>query len=83
MEGKVMNLVMGIVLVIVGFVIVFYIVGNMAPTMVTAAGNISGSGLPLAGLFASNGVLLLIFMVAVFVALILLAFSLWKGKGSY
>jgi hypothetical protein len=32
--------------VIIGIVVIFYLVGNLAPTLSTAAGNISGSGLP-------------------------------------
>jgi hypothetical protein len=80
MEGSINKLVMGIVFVIVGFVVVFYIVGALAPTITTASGNISGSGLPLAGLFSSSGVLLIILMVAIFIALLLLAFKLFKDK---
>lgn len=80
MDGKITNLVTGIVFIIVGFIVVFYIVGNMSSTLTTASTNITNSGLPLASLFSSSGVLLLILMVAVFIALMLLAFKLFKGK---
>jgi predicted membrane protein len=75
---EVKNLVISIVLVIVGFVTVFYLIGGTAPTLVAASNNISGSTLPMSALFGSNGVLLVIFMIAVFVALLLLAFGMWK-----
>ena len=81
MESAVYKLVTGIVFVIIGFVIVFYIIGNMAGTITTASGNISNSGLPLASLFSNSGVVLIIFMIAVFMALIILAFKLFKGGG--
>jgi predicted membrane protein len=77
-EVDVKGLVVSIILVIVGFVTVFYLVGGTAGTIVTASQNISGSGLPLASLFSSSGVLLIIFMIAIFVALLLMAFKMWK-----
>ena len=49
--------------IIIGIVLVFLIVGNLAATIITAAGNISGSGLPLAGLFGASGVVLIIVMI--------------------
>ena len=64
------KMVTGVVLVIVGIVVIFYLVGNTAPTLTAAADNISGSGLPLAGLFASNGVVLLIFMAGILLTII-------------
>ena len=80
MDGKIKSLVIGIVFVIVGFVVIFYIVGALAPTLTVASANISGSGLPLASLFSSSGVLLIILMVAIFIALLILAFKLFTGK---
>ena len=49
--------------IIIGIVLVFLIVGNLAATIITAAGNISGSGLPLASLFGASGVVLIIVMI--------------------
>lgn len=74
------KLISGLVLLIVGIVVIFYIVGGTAGTLTTAAGNISNSGLPLAGLFASNGVVLLVVMAAILLAVIFMALK-WAGKG--
>lgn len=81
--NQVLNIILSIVLVIVGFIVVFYIVGNLSPTLTTAAGNISNSGLPLAGLFTASGILMILFMIFVFLALLLLLFALVKSKGKY
>ena len=51
---------------IIGFILVFFVVGALAATLISSANNISGSGLPLASLFASGGALLVIFMVLLF-----------------
>lgn len=75
MDGMITKLVM----LIVGIVVIFYIVGGTAGTLTTAAGNISSSGLPLAGLFSSSGVVLLVFMAGILIAIISLAMK-WKGK---
>ena len=74
------NIIIGVILTIIGFIVVMTLVGSTAGDLTTAAGNITDSGLPLASLFSANGVLLLIFMVAVFLSLILLAFKIFKGK---
>lgn len=75
---SVQNIVVGVVLLIVTFIITFLIVGNTAGTLTDAADNISGSGLPLAGLFSSSGVVLLVFMAGLLVTLVVLAFSFNK-----
>ena len=69
-----------LVLVIVGIVVVFYIVGALAPTLTDAATNISLSGLPLAGLFGSSGVVILLFMVGVFLAILFAVMRMHKSK---
>lgn len=51
--------------VILAIVLTFLIVGNLAGTIIVAAGNISGSGLPLASLFGASGIALIIFMVGI------------------
>lgn len=58
------------ILAIVGVIVIFLLVGNTASSMTDAADNLSGSGLPLASLFSSNGVVLMIFMVGIIVAVI-------------
>ena len=70
------KLITSIVMVIVGIVIIFYIVGGTASTLTDAADNISGSGLPLAALFASNGVVLLIFMAGILLVIIGVSMSM-------
>ena len=81
MDGSIGNMIRNVVFVIVGIVVIFYIVGGTSTVLTQAANNISSSGLPLAGLFASNGVVLLIFMAGVLLAIIVLAFGISKvGK---
>ena len=77
--NTIVNIVIGVVLIVIGFIVVMTLVGSTAGDLISASDNISASGLPLANLFASSGVLLLIFMVSVFIALVLLAFSLMKS----
>jgi hypothetical protein len=48
---------------IIMIIVIFNLVGTTAATVIIAAGNISGSGLPLATLFGAGGVVLTIFMV--------------------
>lgn len=73
----------GLVLVIVLFIVSFLLVGNTAGDLTTAADNISGSGLPLASLFSSNGVVLLTFMAGLLISLVVIAFSFAQsGKGN-
>lgn len=60
----------GVILTIIAIVVVFNIVGGTSTTLTTAADNISGSGLPLATLFQSTGVVLLIFMAGILLAVI-------------
>jgi len=74
------KIVTSVVLLIVGIVVIFYLVGNTAGTLITASGNISGSGLPLAGLFSSTGIVLLIFMAGILLTIITLALKHHKHK---
>ena len=69
----------GIVGAIVSIIVVFLIIGGMSSTITDSASNISGSGLPLASLFGSSGVVLIVFMVAVLLGIIALAFKMFKG----
>ncbi len=62
--------VVGIIFTIIGTILAFLLVGNLAPDITTAADNISGSGLPLASLFASDGIVLLVFMAGLLVSLV-------------
>ena len=73
------NILIGVVSSIILFIITFRIIGGTAADITTAAGNISGSGLPLASLFGSSGVVLLVFMAGVLIALITRALKMHKG----
>ena len=73
-------MVTGLIMLIVGIVVVFYIVGSTASTLTTASTNISGSGLPLASLFGSNGVVLMIIMAGILIAIITVALKAGKSK---
>lgn len=66
----------GVVLVIVAIIVIFQLVGNTATDITNAANNISSSGLPLAGLFASDGVVPLIYMVGILLAIVGVTFGL-------
>lgn len=77
---NVKGVVTGVVLLIVTIIVSFLIVGSTAGDLTTAADNISGSGLPLASLFASNGVVLLVFMARLLIAIVTIALSFAKGK---
>lgn len=72
------NIVVGLVLLIVAFIVTFQIVGSTAGDLSDAATNISTSGLPLASLFASNGIVMLVFMAGLLIALVVMAFSMVK-----
>lgn len=74
------KIVIGVVGLIVTFIVTFLLVGNTAADITTAADNISGSGLPLASLFGSNGIVLLIFMAGLLISLASIAFGFAKGK---
>lgn len=65
---------MSIILVILAIIMIFSIVGNSSPYMTDSADNVSGSGLPLAGLYSASGVIMLIVMVGIFLACIGIVF---------
>ena len=73
------GLVVGVVLVIVAIIVIFNLVGASSSSLTTAATNISSSGLPLASLFAANGIVLLIFMAGILIAVISIALKMHKG----
>lgn len=64
------GMVTAVILTIIGIIIVFQIVGSTSTDLTLASGNISSSGLPLANLFAANGVVLLVFMAGILLAII-------------
>lgn len=54
-----------IVMIVIGIVVIFYIIAGLASTLISASNNISASGLPLANLFSSGGVVLILLMVGI------------------
>lgn len=72
------NVATAVVGVIVVIIVIFQLVGNSASTLTDAADNISGSGLPLASLFTSTGVVLLIFMAGILIAVVRIALKMGK-----
>ena len=67
---NVKSIIVGVIGLIITFIVTFLIVGNTAGDITSAADNISGSGLPLASLFSSNGIVLLVFMAGLLITLI-------------
>ncbi len=72
------NILVGIILTIVTIIVSFTLVGSTSGDLITAADNISASGLPLANLFSSSGVVLLIFMAFLLLAIIGVAMAMSK-----
>lgn len=77
-EINIEHIIVGVVMLIVAFIVTFLIVGNTAGALTDAADNISGSGLPLASLFSSTGVVLLVFMAGLLIALVTIALKFGK-----
>ena len=75
------NIIVSVVMLIVAIIVVFLIVGNTNADIVEAADNISNSSLPLASLFGSSGVVLLVFMSGLMITLVVLSLSLTKSGG--
>lgn len=73
------KVIIGVVLVIVAIIVIFNLVGSSAVNLTDAADNISGSGLPLASLFAANGIVLLIFMAGILISVVVIAMRMHKG----
>lgn len=72
---NVKKLVSGLILVIISIIIIFQIVGATSTDLTNAAANVTASGLPLSNLFASNGVVLLMYMAGILLGVIGLILS--------
>lgn len=70
----------GLVIAIISIIIIMQIVGNTANDVVAGAGNVSSSGLPLASLFSSNGVVMLAYVAGILIAIVGLAFAVGKMR---
>lgn len=79
MAVDIKNIITGVVILIVTIIVSFLLVGNTAGDLTDAADNISGSGLPLASLFSSSGVVLLVFMAGLLITLVVVSLSFAKG----
>lgn len=58
---------------LVNIIAVFFILAGIASTLISAANDVNTSGLPLANLFASDGVGLTLMMIGIFIGIIKLA----------
>lgn len=64
------KLVYGVIMGIVAVIVIFLLIGNTSGELADASENISGTGFPLANLFGSNGVVMMLFMVGILLAVI-------------
>ena len=55
---------------LIGLVVVFLLASNLIPVAQVAGDNLSGSGIPLASLFASGGIVFVLIAVAILVFVI-------------
>lgn len=69
----------GIIGVIISIIIIFQLVAGTANDLQGAAGNISSSGLPLAGLFSGNGIIMLVFMAGILISVVYMALKMHKN----
>lgn len=81
MDGKIKALITGLLFLIIGFIVVFNLLGATAPTLLSSAEVVNASGLPLASLYAPNGIVLMVFMAGIVVALVVGAFAIFKRGG--
>ena len=63
------------VMAIVGIIVILLIVAGLATPILGALGNLSTSGLPLASMFSTTGVVGTIVMVGILIAVLALAFK--------
>lgn len=77
LEGMVKGMMIGVI----GLVIVVTILGATVGTVATAGNTVNATGYPLASLFASNSILILLFLGGGLVAVVALAFGYMKTKG--
>jgi hypothetical protein len=74
------SLLIGVIIAIIAVILIFVILASLAPTLLTSADTMNNSGLPMASLFARDGILILVFVVAVFIAILLGIFLLIKKQ---
>lgn len=74
------KMITGVIIAVILVVVLFYLIAGLAPTLTDASDNLSASGLPLAGLFGSSGVIILIFMAVILLGVILFFMKMIKGR---
>ncbi len=74
-ENKLANFIVIIISLIVIIITVFQIVGLSSPELISAADNVSFSGLPLSPIYGSTGALYTVLMISIFIALISIIFA--------
>ncbi len=77
---NVANIATTVIGVIVAIIVIFNLVGASSTSLTEAADNITASGLPLAALFSSTGVVLLIFMAGILIAVVNIALKMGQTK---
>lgn len=75
---QIQNMTENVIMGIIGVVLLLTIVAGTATIIIAAVGNIGVSGLPLSGIWSSNGVMLVAYSAAVIVAAITLVFGAMK-----
>jgi len=70
------SIVLGVVILLVGFVLIFEVAANLVPTAQTAGDTLCTAGVPLAALFQGDGVIFIVLMAVLLLAAIGLAFGL-------
>ena len=76
------GMVKGMIVGVIGLVIVITILGATVSSVATAGNTVNATGYPLASLFASDSILLLLFLGGGLVAVVSLAFGYIKTKGN-
>lgn len=78
---KVETMVSGLIVGVIGVILLFHLVAGTATPVRGAAANVAASGLPLATLFGTNGVMLIAYIAMVIIGAIGLIFGAIKVKG--
>jgi hypothetical protein len=69
-----------LILLILGIIVIFTLLGATASQLIEAGDNVSASGLPLANLFGGGGIIFLIFMAGILLTIVGIALKK-RGKG--
>lgn len=67
--------VQGLILLVVGIIVIFSIIGATATDLQLAAGNVSTTTLPLSSLFSPTGVIMMVFMAGILISIVRVAMA--------